>query len=222
MQRRIATFLVVFVVLGLAAAPALAGTSHLGGTVTTTVPTNYSDDSSTNAQNAAGASNSNFLTVQNTSPNATGTWIVSAGLSITGFNQTTVPISFYVSSPNASNITIAISQIQFSDGTTTISSGTINQALSITANNTLTTITFNVDLTTYSNYSSIDIANLNSVIFDISITPSQGNNKQFQLDAVDFASAVPEPGTIGLFALGAAGLACAIRRRRRASKPPRQ
>lgn len=220
MQRRTASFLALFVTFGLAAAPALAGTSHLGGTVTTTVPANYSDDSSTNAANAAGASNSNFLTVQNTSPNVTGTWIVSAGLSITGFNQTTVPISFYVSSPNSSNISAAVTQIQFSDGTTTISSGSINQALTITANNTLTTISFNVDISTYSNYSSINVSNINSVIFDIALTPSQGNNKQFQLDAVDFASAVPEPATIGLFAMGAAGLALAVRRRRRAAKTP--
>jgi PEP-CTERM motif-containing protein len=215
MQRRIATFLVSLVTLVFAAAPALAGTSHLSGTVTTTVPTNFSDDSSTNAANATGASNANFLTVQNTTPNVSGTWIVSAGLSTTGFTSSSVPITFWVQSPNVSNITVTITQIQFSDGTTTISSGTISQSLTITNNNTLTSTGFTTDLSTYSNYSSINLANVNSVIIDFSLTTSQGNNKQFQLDAVDFASAVPEPATIGLFALGAAGLACAVRRRRK-------
>src|SRR5262249_35544245 len=158
-QRRLATFLVSIVSLGFAAVPALASTSHLSGTLSTTVPSNYSDDSSTNAANATGASNSNFLTVQNTSPNVTGTWIISAGLSITGFTSTTVPITFYVSSPNSSNITASVVQIQFSDGTTTASSGTISQALTITNNNTLTTITFNTDISTYSNYSSLNLSN---------------------------------------------------------------
>lgn len=218
MRRRFATFFVGIVVLGFAAVPALAGTSHLGGTVTTTVPTNFSDDSSTNAQNATGASNANFLTLQNTTSNVSGTWVVSAGLSSTGFNTNNVPITFWVQSPNSANISVTITKLQFSDGTTTISSGTISQTLTITANNTLTSSGFTTDLSTYSNYSSVNLTNINSVIIDFTMSTNQGNNKQFQLDAVDFASAVPEPATIGLFAMGAAGLAGAVRKRRRAKK----
>jgi hypothetical protein len=219
MRRRFATLLACLVAFGFGAVPALAGTSHLSGTVTTTVPTNFTDDSSTNAANATGASNANFLTVQNATPNVSGTWIVSASLSTTGFTQSSVPITFWVQSPNIANITVTITQIQFSDGTTTVSSGTISQGLTISANNTLTSTGFTTDLSTYSNYSNLDLSAVNSVIIDFSLTTSQGNNKQFQLDAVDFGSAVPEPATIGLFAAGLAGLACAVRRRRRSAKP---
>jgi hypothetical protein len=219
MRRFVATLLASLAVYAASAVPAFAGTSYLSGTVTTTVPTNFSDDSSTNAANATGASNANFLTVQNTSPNVSGTWVVSAGLSITGFTQSTVPITFWVQSPNVSNITVTVTQLQFSDGSVTVSSGTISQTITITANNTLTQVTINEDLSTYSNYSSLNLSGVNSVIIDFSLSTSQGNNKQFQLDAVGFASAVPEPATIGLFALGAAGLAGAVRRRRARKQP---
>jgi len=220
MRRFVVLLLASFAVTAAASAPALAGTSYLSGTVTTTVPTSFTDDSATNAGNAAGSSNANFLTVQNTAPNVSGTWIVSAGLSITGFTQSAVPITFWVQTPNTANITATVTQIQFSDGTTTVSSGTISQSITMTANNTLTQVTINEDLSTYSNYSSLNLANVNSVIIDFTLSTSQGNNKQFQLDAIGFASAVPEPATIGLFALGAAGLAGAIRRRRAKRRPP--
>lgn len=215
MSRRFATLLASLVAFGFCAVPALAGTSHLSGTVTTTVPANFSDDSATNAGNAAGASNANFLTVQNTTPNVSGTWIVSASLSTTGFTDSNIPITFWVQSPNTANITVTITQLRFSDGTTTVSSGTISQGLTITANNTLTSTGFTIDMSTYSNYSNLDLSAVNSVIIDFSLSTSQGNNKQFQLDAVDFGNAVPEPATIGLFAAGVAGLACAVRRRRK-------
>ena len=214
MRRRIATFCVSLVTLGSAAVPALAGTSHLSGTVSTTVPANFSDDSSTNAGNATGSTNANFLTLQNTQSNVSGTWVVSAGLSITGFTQSSVPITFWVQSPNTSNINVTVTQLRFSDGTTTVASGSISQSITITANNTLTSVTFTTDLSTYSNYSSLNLSGVNSVLIDFTMATNQGNNKQFQLDAVDFAGAVPEPATIGLFALGTVGIAGAVRRRR--------
>src|SRR5690242_17290913 len=109
------TVFAAFVLAVASAGSAFAATSNLSGTVTTSVPTNFVDDSATNAGNVTGASNSTFMTVQNTSPNVGGTWTVGAGLSPTGINATTVQLTFYVQTPNPSNITAALNRIQFTD-----------------------------------------------------------------------------------------------------------
>lgn len=217
-QRRTSKALVTAIVLAAASTPAFAGTSNLSGTVTTTVPTDFQDDSDKNAADATGASDAKFLEVESTADDVTGTWVVSAGLSITGFRTSSVPITIWMRSADADTITVSITQLRFSDGSVTASSGSISESLVISTRGTLTSWGFTTDLSTYTNYGALDLANVNSVIIDFTISTAGKKGQQFELDAVDFAGASPEPATIGLFALGAAGLACAALRRRRVAR----
>jgi hypothetical protein len=209
--------LAALVVLAAAASSAFASTTNLSGTVTTSVPANFSDDSASNAGNVTGASNGTYMTVQNTSSGASGTWTVRASLGATGLNNY-LSLAFYVQTSNSSNVTADLTRIKFTDSsnvTTTlnISAGTFSMSPTSAAP---TTFTFTSTLSSFTAQSGFNPANVNRIEFDITLS-TQGNNKVYSLDAVDISSsAVPEPATVGLFAIGAVGLGFAARRKSRA------
>jgi hypothetical protein len=195
-----------------ASAPAFAGTQNLSGTVTTTVPSNFTDDSSTNAANATGASNGTYLTLTHSSSNNSGTWTVSAGLSGWTTNNNGLQFNFY---NNGNMGTMQVTRIQFVDSsgnTATLSSLTINLSNSTTTGTT----TFNTNLNSFSivnNSGTFSTSNVNAINIDFGV--SANGNKTLGLDAVDVIDSVPEPSTFALFSLGLAALGGGMWRRRK-------
>lgn len=206
--------LIVGCALALAAsAPAFAATSNLSGTVTTTPPN--ANFTVSNTANAVGGTDSTYMSITNTSPNQSGTWTISASISPTALAGSLLSLTFYVQSSTSSNMTAVLNRIQFIDSNgNTATLNTIGMSMT-PATSAATSFTHNSNLSAYTTSGSFDFTLVNAIQFDIALTAG-GNNRIYQLDAVDITSnEIPEPATIGLFAIGALGLGFVARRRAR-------
>jgi hypothetical protein len=225
--RVVALAIVVFA----AATSAFATTANLSSPADNTPITNFGVVTGTAIANLAGgfAGNTyaagNYYGLKNSASNATGNWVISGNLSTTGLAGTKIDFNFYTYSVVVANVVDTLNQIVFTDGSGHTATLNLTTGNSITpgGGSTISTFAFSTNLSQYTlSNVAFNYATVSGVQFTIGLNHG-GNNKDIQIDAVDFIStAVPEPSSIALFAAGLAGLGAGIWRRRRTRREAAQ